>query len=192
MTNANVKYKRAKRSKPVKNYIDNQKFLEALLDYKAEVKAAEENNQERPRIPDYIGQCFLDLARNISYSNNWIGYSYKEDFISDGLENAVKYIDNFDPNISRNPFAYFTQMIIYAFMRRIKIEKKQTYIKFKTIDMADIEEDTEFGNLVKAHYGTLTNYKDEFIKKYEDALKNETKKTKKNKKNKLELLLDSE
>ena len=52
---------------------------------------------------------------------------------SDLIENALTYIHNFDPDKSKNPFAYFTQIIYYAFLRRIQKEKKQQYIKFKTI-----------------------------------------------------------
>ena len=64
--------------------------------------------------------------------------------ICDGIENCVQYIHNFDPEKSRNPFAYFTQIIHYAFLRRIQKEKKQQAIKQKAImesgilnDMAD-------------------------------------------------------
>ena len=51
--------------------------------------------------------------------------------ISDGLENCVQYCHNFNPDKSKNPFAYFTQIIYYAFLRRIEKEKKQSYIKQK-------------------------------------------------------------
>ena len=53
--------------------------------------------------------------------------------ICDGIENCVQYINNFDPAKSSNPFAYFTQIIYYAFLRRISKEKRQLEIKNKII-----------------------------------------------------------
>ena len=54
--------------------------------------------------------------------------------ISDVIENCLQYVYNFDPNKSKNPFAYFTQIIYFAFVRRIQKEKKQTHIKHKIIE----------------------------------------------------------
>ena len=54
--------------------------------------------------------------------------------ISDGIENCVQYIHNFNPEKSQNPFAYFTQIIHYAFLRRIQREKRQLEIKNKIIE----------------------------------------------------------
>ena len=58
---------------------------------------------------------------------------FREDMICDGIENCVQYIGNFDPSKSSNPFAYFTQIIYYAFLRRISKEKRQLEIKNKII-----------------------------------------------------------
>ena len=65
---------------------------------------------------------------------------FREDMISDGIENCVKYINNFDPERSTNPFAYFTQIIHYAFLRRIQKEKKQLEIKTKIIEKTGFDE----------------------------------------------------
>ncbi len=54
--------------------------------------------------------------------------------IGDAIENCLRYIHNFNPEKSNNPFAYFTQIMYYAFLRRIEKEKKQTYIKYKTME----------------------------------------------------------
>ena len=54
--------------------------------------------------------------------------------ISDGIENCLQYAYNFNPEKSKNPFAYFTQIIYYAFIRRIQKEKKQSHIKHKVIE----------------------------------------------------------
>ncbi len=60
--------------------------------------------------------------------------------ICDGIENCVQYIHNFDPEKSKNPFAYFTQIIQYAFLRRIQKEKKQLEIKTKIIERTGYDE----------------------------------------------------
>jgi len=65
---------------------------------------------------------------------------FREDMISDGIENCVQYIHNFDPEKSKNPFAYFTQIIHYAFLRRIQKEKKQLDIKTKIIEKTGYDE----------------------------------------------------
>jgi DNA-directed RNA polymerase specialized sigma24 family protein len=57
--------------------------------------------------------------------------------ICDGIENCIQYIDNFDHNKSSNPFAYFTQIVFYAFLRRIAKEKRQLDIRQKIVDKLD-------------------------------------------------------
>jgi DNA-directed RNA polymerase specialized sigma24 family protein len=91
------------------------------------------NNTEKPLVDDYLGGCFLKIANHLSYRPNFINYTFRDDMISDGIENCLQYLDNFDPAKSNNPFAYFTQIIYYAFIRRIQKEKKQTIIKQKLI-----------------------------------------------------------
>ena len=115
------------------HYVDNKKFLEALINHKERVKRAASQDKPKPRIPEYVGDCFLKIATHLSYRPNFINYMYKEDMVSDGIENCVQYIDNFDPNKSKNPFAYFTQIVYFAFLRRIAKEKRQQSIREKII-----------------------------------------------------------
>ena len=125
---------RAKKKKPSAHYVDNAKFLEAMKEWKEQCKDAEEAGDELPRITDYIGSCFLKIANGLSYRPNFINYTYKQEMISDGIENCLQYIKNFNPEKSKNPFAYFTQIIYYAFIRRIQKEKKQTHVKHRMIE----------------------------------------------------------
>ena len=60
--------------------------------------------------------------------------------VCDGIENCVQYINNFNPDKSKNPFAYFTQIIHYAFLRRIQKEKRQLDIKQKIIEKSGYDE----------------------------------------------------
>lgn len=122
------------------HYVNNKDFLEALIEYKNQVYFAAENGKPKPRLSNYIGECFLKIANHLSYRPNFVNYMFKEDMISDGIENCVQYVDNFDPEKSRNPFAYFTQIIYYAFLRRIQREKKQLEIKNKIIERSGFDE----------------------------------------------------
>ena len=115
------------------HYVDNKKFLIAMTEYRALRIKAEEEGKKRPQVTNYIGECYLKIANHLSYRPNFINYTYRDDMISDGIENCLQYMDNFDPEKSKNPFAYFTQIIYYAFIRRIQKEKKQQEVKQKMI-----------------------------------------------------------
>jgi hypothetical protein len=129
-----------------KHYVNNSDFLEALIKYRENIAIAEEQEQEIPPLPDYIGECFLLIAQRLSYRPNFINYVFKEDMISDGIENCLQYVRNFDPDKSQNPFAYFTQIIYYAFIRRIQKEKKHLYVKYKEMERLHyLEDNVEHG-----------------------------------------------
>jgi len=109
-----------------------------MVTFRAAVKEAKESGAERPRVPEYIGECLFKIATHLARKPNFANYTFKEDMVSDGVENCLLYIDNFDPEKSKNPFAYFTQIIYYAFLRRIQKEKKHLYIKYKSMENAVI------------------------------------------------------
>ena len=121
------------------HYVDNKKFLQAMIEYRDKCKKAEEKNRKKPDVTNYIGECFLKIANHLSYRPNFINYTYRDDMISDRIENCLQYMNNFDPDKSDNPFAYFTQIIYYAFIRRIQKEKKQMQVKAKIIANAGVE-----------------------------------------------------
>ena len=120
------------------HYVDNSVFLEAMIQYKSEYDNAKKNDLDLPQISEYLGSVFLKIAQRLSFRPNFINYAFKNDMISDGIENCLHYIHNFNPERSNNPFAYFTQIIFYAFIRRIQKEKKQLYIKYKSMQNYDI------------------------------------------------------
>jgi hypothetical protein len=122
------------------HYVNNKEFLDALVQYKLDCKKAAENNEKRPQIPRYIGECFLHIATRFGYQGNYANYSFKEDLISDAVENMSRYILNFDPEKSTNPFAYFTQITYYAYLRRIKIEKRESEKKSMIIERLNFSE----------------------------------------------------
>lgn len=126
-------------SKPPAHYVDNKKFFEALVEYKKQIEEAKAQGLPKPRVSEYIGECFLKIATHLSYKANFINYSYKDDMISDGIENCLTAVDKFDPERSTNPFAYYTQIVFFAFVRRIQKEKKQQATKYKMLENVDID-----------------------------------------------------
>lgn len=119
--------------KQTTHYVNNKTLLEHMIVYREKVEHSKKNGTNKPPIPDYVGKALMLIANRLSHKPNFSSYSYKDEMISDGIENCIMYIDNFDPSKSKNPFAYFTQIIHFAFIRRIQKEKKQQYIKIKNM-----------------------------------------------------------
>ena len=122
------------------HYVNNKEFLEAIVERKQLLREAEESGESKPQISNYLGECILKIANHLSYRPNFINYTYRDEMISDGIENSLQYIDNFDPEKSKNPFAYFTQIIYFAFIRRITKEKKQQKIKDRILKRSNIQD----------------------------------------------------
>src|ERR1700741_3190696 len=113
------------------NYINNKQFLEAMTAYRDKYYEWEAAGKGKPKIPDYIGECIWHIANNLAKKSNFSSYTrhWKEEMIGDGIENCIMYLHNFNPEKSNNPFAYFTRIIWFAFIRRIQREKKAQYIE---------------------------------------------------------------
>ena len=172
-----------KTKKKSEHYVNNAEFLEAMKGYRKAVNKAKKEKLEKPPVTDYIGSCFLKIANHLSYRPNFINYTFRDDMISDGIENCLQYLDNFNPSKSKNPFAYFTQIINFAFVRRIQKEKKQVTIKQKLImdnNYDDITvqpgEDREFKNQFK-EYLQKNMRMDEPVKKEKPVKKKKKKST---------------
>ena len=146
-----------KTKKKSEHYVNNKEFLQAMIEYKERCDKAIKRKRKPPPVTNYIGECFLKIANHLSYRPNFINYTFRDDMISDGIENCLQYLNNFNPKKSNNPFAYFTQIIYYAFVRRIQKEKKQSNIKYKMIEQAGIDEfDTLPGD-------SNSEYKNQFL-----------------------------
>lgn len=148
------------------HYVNNKEFLTALVEYRTAVRLAKERDQPQPRIPNYLGDCFLKIATHLSFKPNFVNYMFKDDMISDGIENCVQYILNFDPEKSSNPFAYFTQVIHYAFLRRIQKEKRQLEIKGKILERSGFDEVfVDDNTLDNGNYSDYNSIKDSIYSK---------------------------
>jgi hypothetical protein len=158
-------------TKKSNHYINNADFLKALIEYKAACDLANQNEKQDPQIPNYIGECFLKIAEHLSRKPNFVSYSFRDEMISDGIENCLMYFRNFDPTKSKNPFAYFTQIIYFAFLRRISKEKKQTYVKYKATEQMGILDEMEMMELEDGTTKQFELYDNiaEFIGNYEEA-----------------------
>jgi len=179
------------------HYVNNKEFLAAMTEYTKNVNRAKRNKQPKPPVTDYIGSCFLKIANHLSYRPNFINYTFRDDMISDGIENCLQYLDNFNPRKSKNPFAYFTQIIYYAFIRRIQKEKKQVTIKNRLITESNYDdmtlqpgEDKEFKNQFTEFL--KKNMPVEEQQKIADDLAKKKKKRKKKKKSSLDYFLSYE
>jgi hypothetical protein len=149
------------RRKRSEHYVNNKEFLAALIEYKERIAIAEVKGLPKPRITNYLGECFLKIATHLSFKPNFVNYMFKDDMVCDGIENCVLYIHNFDPNKSSNPFAYFTQIIHYAFLRRIQKEKKQLEIKNKILEKTGYEEVFVDNNTIDgSNYSDYNSIKD--------------------------------
>ena len=166
--------------KKSEHYVNNKEFLAAMVEYKKTVDKAQKAGNKNPRVPDYVGECFLKIANHLSYRPNFINYTFRDDMISDGIENCLQYLNNFNPEKSNNPFAYFTQIIYYAFIRRIQKEKKQVIIKQRMIAESNYDDMT----LQPGEDRDFKNQFTEFLKKnmpQEEPPKKEKKLVKKKK-----------
>jgi len=153
-----------KKKKP-EHYVNNSDFLQAIVVYKKEVKKAEELGLPRPMLSNYIGECFLKMANHLAFKPNFVNYMFKDDMVCDGIENCVQCVTNFNPEKSTNPFAYFTQVIYYAFLRRIQKEKKQLEIKTKIIERSGFSEVFTIDSLTQGLMGDYNSIKDNIYNK---------------------------
>ena len=174
-----------KPKKPKNHYVDNQKMLSEIIEYKKQVAEAKDKGLEKPRVSEYIGKCIYLIAENLSRKPRFINYSFREEMISDAIENCFLYFDNFNPAISQNPFAYFTQIIYYAFHRRISKEEKNRYIIYKKFQEsvlhtsdASLMIDSDDNHLIST---TVYDNINDFIGKFEsrEKVKKEERKKKK-------------
>ena len=134
----------ARQKKGSEHYVNNKEFTAAIIEHNSACRLADKKGLEKPKISEYIGECIYKIATRLSTKPNFINYSYRDEMICDGIENCLQYIENFNEEKSNNAFAYITQIIYFAFLRRIQKEKKQQAIKQKAImesgiltDMAD-------------------------------------------------------
>ena len=179
-----------------RHYINNKTLFEELCKYRERVQAAKAEGKQLPRIPEYIGECFYKIATRLSTKYRFVNYTYRDEMISDAIENCVMVVNGFDPAKSNNPFAYFTQVIRNAFFRRIMKEKKQTYIKYRSMQKMTIDgglshqQEMDEAKSVENSYLTM-DHVNSFIRDYEGYLAM-TKEKSKNAKKGIEKIIEEQ
>ena len=145
------------------NYVDNKKLTEELGVWAKIVRRQIECGEKTEKMTDYIAECVFLICNNMSYKSSFINYTYKEDMIGDAIENCVRYIKNFNVDKYPNAFGYISTIAYYAFVRRIKKEKKRhidhlLYIR-KTFSEDDIRIalDADNPNDIRS-YSTYTDH----------------------------------
>lgn len=172
-----------KKERKTRKYVNKADLMQALKEYAVKCREAEDAGDEKPLVPKYIGECIWDIANGVSKRPNFSGYPFREDMVMDGVENCLLYMHNFNPEKTDNPFGYFTQIIWYAFLRRIAKEKKQMYIRYKSSsELLSLGQTYNGDDLLQIDVGV--EYINDFIRDYEDKM--EKKKTTKADKNELD------
>lgn len=190
------KKKLPRRSK--NHYVNNKDFLKCITDYYDSVASAKAAGKELPRIPEYAGKCIMDIAKNFALKREYRGYSFVDEMKADGIENAIKYFDRFDPSISQNPLAYFTQIIYHSFLHRIAVEKKKQYTIYKNFQNSIVSEGNyDFLSDNSGMFDGDTNFTpvvydniNEYIRNFEDAEEKRKEKRKRAAEDNLERFID--
>ena len=155
-----------------RHYVSNKQFLEAMKARRIAVQEALAAGRPKPKISDYIGLCILQIANNLGKKRNFARYGYKEEMISDAVVVCMNYLDNFNPDVSSNPFSYFTQVCNYAFINRITAEKEEQYIKYRstldTITSGELATDEDLDNShLFDNIKLETQYMEDFVEDFE-------------------------
>ena len=166
-----------KLTKPKRHFVNNKMLYEEMVKFKQKTEEAAAADKPLPRVPRYVGECFLMICNKLSSKPNFMNYSYRDEMVADAIENCVSAAHSFDPSKSTNPFAYFTQIAWNAFIRRIQKEKKQAYVKHKNFEYSNLmDELLEESHITGKSYHN--EYSDEIIKNFEQKIVKTTKKTK--------------
>ena len=114
------------------HYIDRDEFTAEMDTHALECRKAKERGHPMPKCPESIGIKFLLIAQNVSTKGNFFNYPFRDEMISDAVENMVRYRYNYKKERGQ-AFSYFTQYAIYAFIARIKLEKNELMAKAKYV-----------------------------------------------------------
>ena len=126
--------------RPKRNFVDNQKLYDEIVAYQKACKIAKIQQKSEPKLNRYLALTLMEIATRFSQRKNFRNYYYIDDMISGALENLIKSVKKFDTERFKNPFAYFTQVVYYAFINYISREKKQMKLRDKVFEYVDDEQ----------------------------------------------------
>jgi len=123
----NIQTTKIKFKKKPEHYVNNKEFLQAMILYKRSVNKAKRTKIIKPSVPDYIGECFLKIANHLSYRPNFINYTYRDDMISDGIENCLQYLGQFQPKKIKQSLCIFHTNYLLCFCTENTEREKTSY-----------------------------------------------------------------
>jgi len=152
-------------------YVDNAELVEALREYRRLLAEAEAQGKKKPKIPEYVGKCFILIAENYATKPGFAKYPCRDDMVLDAIENCVRAAGNFDPDLTPFAFSYFSKCVWWSFLRTIKSEKRELATKYKYAQHIGYTENSdgidEDGNPV-AQFELYENIV-EFIEKFDKS-----------------------
>ncbi len=127
------------------HYVNNAEFYAEMVKFRALCKETPEG--KRARVPESVGRKIMLICERLSYSRDFVGSPHREEMVLDAIENCILYIQNFDPEKSKNPFAYFTQIAYFAFIRRSQRERKSVHTRYEYARQVGISEIIDHANV---------------------------------------------
>ena len=122
----------------------------ALRSHREAFYKAESEGLPTPQVSNYLGECFMNIAKGLGMKHNFRRYSFLDDMVMDGVITCLKYIKSFDPDmVSKrtnkpvSPLGYFTQICFFAFLSRIQLEEKESIVKWELLIKTDIDSYTQ-------------------------------------------------
>jgi len=76
-----------------------------------------------------LGKMLLRIAEQFSTRGSFASYTYRDDMIGEAVLTCCRYLKNFNPDKSKNPFSYITQICLNSFINYIKIQNRHSQIK---------------------------------------------------------------
>jgi hypothetical protein len=119
---------------PKIHYVDKKKLYDDLCDWKIRADAAQAEGLQKPKLPDSVGRVIMDMARHMGSRGNFRNYTFIDEMISDGIVDAVRATNAFDPKRlgkagEVNPFGFLSLIIWRSFTSRILNERKKQATK---------------------------------------------------------------
>lgn len=78
-------------------YVSNIKLNQEYLNWYVAIADAEANGKPEPQIPPFICDAMMRIANRLTYNACFINYTFKEDMISDGLYDCIRFSKKFNP-----------------------------------------------------------------------------------------------
>lgn len=163
-----------------RHYVDGAAFYAAMVERHNDVIAAEKRgDKQKPKISEFIGECIIGIATNLSRKYQFANYPFRDEMVADAIVHCMRYIDSFDINKSTNPFSYYTQAVYFQFLARIREERKHLYIKCKasmhalsSASLSSLDEtSSEESKLIHDNMDLDTEFMESFVDDFEGKLK---------------------